>query len=136
MYCCKHGNFHVGINTPRESTWVNIQLKINSCTYHFLIKHSYYRKKVCLLFPIGYGVINNTWKQNLLLSVNLELKCKKWICFLCFLQVSIYLNWIVRNAAELELSMNSVERVDEFIHLEREVDFHHKGQGSCPTWWK
>lgn len=39
------------------------------------------------------------------------------------------MNWIVRNAAELELSMNSVERVDEFIHLEREVDFHHKGQG-------
>lgn len=39
--CCKHGNFHVGINTPRERTCVNSQLKINLCTYRFLIKHSY-----------------------------------------------------------------------------------------------
>lgn len=51
------------------------------------------------------------------------------------LQVSIYLNWIVRNAAELELSMNSVERVDEFIHLEREVDFHHKGNHKLEKGW-
>lgn len=51
------------------------------------------------------------------------------------LQVSIYLNWIVRNAAELELSMNSVERVDEFIHLEREVDFHHKGNHKLEEGW-
>ena len=50
-----------------------------------------------------------------------------WLGFFGLLQVSIYLNWIVRNAAELELAMNSVERVDEFIHLEREVDSHHKG---------
>ena len=50
-----------------------------------------------------------------------------WIFVVVLLQVSIYLNWIVRNAAELELAMNSVERVDEFIHLEREVDSHHKG---------
>nr|XP_022339096.1 ATP-binding cassette sub-family C member 9-like isoform X1 [Crassostrea virginica] len=51
------------------------------------------------------------------------------------LQVSIYLNWIVRNAAELELAMNSVERVDEFIHLEREVDSHHKGNHELEKDW-
>ena len=51
----------------------------------------------------------------------------RWGYFFGLFQVSIYLNWIVRNAAELELAMNSVERVDEFIHLEREVDSHHKG---------
>ncbi|XP_055997063.1 ATP-binding cassette sub-family C member 8-like isoform X2 [Ostrea edulis] len=51
------------------------------------------------------------------------------------LQVSIYLNWIVRNAAEMELTMNSVERVDEFIHLKREVNTHHKGHHELEKDW-
>ncbi|CAG2118312.1 unnamed protein product, partial [Medioppia subpectinata] len=36
------------------------------------------------------------------------------------LLVPIYLNWVVRNLASLEMYMNSVERVREFSHLEIE----------------
>ena len=36
------------------------------------------------------------------------------------LLVPIYLNWLVRNMASLEMYMNSVERVEEFSHLETE----------------
>jgi hypothetical protein len=36
------------------------------------------------------------------------------------LLVPIYLNWVVRNLASLEMYMNSVERVREFSHLETE----------------
>ena len=36
------------------------------------------------------------------------------------LLVPIYLNWLVRNLASLEMYMNSVERVEEFMHLETE----------------
>ena len=65
-----------------------------------------------------YACIRILWKIPICIHVGI---------FLGLFQVSIYLNWIVRNAAELELAMNSVERVDEFIHLERELDSHHKG---------
>ena len=37
------------------------------------------------------------------------------------LQVSNYLNWIVRNSSELEMMMNAVERVDEYTKLEIET---------------
>ncbi|XP_052799904.1 ATP-binding cassette sub-family C member 9-like isoform X2 [Mya arenaria] len=37
------------------------------------------------------------------------------------LMVSNYLNWIVRNSTELEMMMNSVERVNEYKHLDTET---------------
>ncbi|KAK3084802.1 hypothetical protein FSP39_019339 [Pinctada imbricata] len=43
------------------------------------------------------------------------------------LVVTNYLNWIVRNSAEAEMLMNSVERVDEYIKLEREPTKHPDG---------
>ncbi|CAG2252267.1 ABCC9 [Mytilus edulis] len=43
------------------------------------------------------------------------------------LQVSFYLNWIVRMTTETEMLMNSVERVHEYTKLEREPDKHQDG---------
>ncbi|CAC5426428.1 ABCC9 [Mytilus coruscus] len=43
------------------------------------------------------------------------------------LQVSFYLNWIVRMSTETEMLMNSVERVHEYTKLEREPDKHPDG---------
>ncbi|KAL3856343.1 hypothetical protein ACJMK2_011112 [Sinanodonta woodiana] len=42
------------------------------------------------------------------------------LCIAYALMVSNYLNWIVRNIAELEMLMNSTERVDEYTKLQRE----------------
>jgi hypothetical protein len=36
------------------------------------------------------------------------------------LLVPIYLNWVVRNLASVEMYMNSVERISEFSELENE----------------
>ncbi len=36
------------------------------------------------------------------------------------LLVPIYLNWVVRNLASVEMYMNSVERINEFSELENE----------------
>lgn len=44
------------------------------------------------------------------------------------LQVSFYLNWIVRMTTETEMLMNSVERVHEYTKLSREPNKHEDGK--------
>lgn len=36
--------------------------------------------------------------------------------------VPIYLNWVVRNLASLEMNMTAVSRINEYINLKSETD--------------
>lgn len=49
-----------------------------------------------------------------------------WVVNL-MVQVSFYLNWIVRNSAEAENLMSSVERVHEYSQLKTEIMVHPEG---------
>lgn len=55
------------------------------------------------------------------------------LCIVYTLMVSNYMNWIVRNATDLEMMMSSVERVEEYTNLETE--FAEKEESTKESGW-
>lgn len=65
-------------------------------------------------------------------------------CFHFVIQITNYLNWVVRNLADLEVQMGAVKKVHSFLNMESENYEGYLGialnlfgvlQGNVKEWW-
>lgn len=93
------------------------------------------RHFLCQLYPMTFSLVSDTlqhlwivpvWTVQVILSPNIQCLQKLWLHFICvhcfcrLTQITNYLNWVVRNLADVEVQMGAVKKVNSFLTMESE----------------